>query len=239
MKPIIGIFPSYEVGADPLVLNKNYVNAVTNCGGVPYILPLFTEETPCAEALEHIDGLLLTGGVDISPEYYGEKNSGKSLDISPLLDCSEKLLIELALEQDIPILGICRGMQALNVFCGGSLVQDIPSELGAAKKHSGGVHKPAFHDIQISKSSPLSDAMGFGSHRVNSYHHQAIKKLAPEFSAAALSPDGIIEAIFHQNRRFVLGVQWHPERDGDEISQNAKIISAFIKICTDSERRTV
>ena len=168
-----------------------------------------------------------------------EKNSGKSLDISPMLDCSEKLLIELALERDIPILGICRGMQALNVFCGGSLVQDIPSELGAAKKHSGGVHKPAFHDIQISKSSPLSDAMGFGSHRVNSYHHQAIKKLAPEFSAAALSPDGIIEAIFHQNRRFVLGVQWHPERDGDEISQNAKIISAFIKICTDSERRTV
>ena len=215
MKPVIGIFPSYEVGADPLVLNKNYVSAVTNCGGVPYILPLFTEEAPCAEALEHIDGLLLTGGVDISPEYYGEKNSGKSLDISPLLDCSENLLIELALEQD------------------------IPSELGAAKKHSGGVHKPAFHDIQISKSSPLSEAMGFGSHRVNSYHHQAIKKLAPEFSAAALSPDGIIEAIFHQNRRFVLGVQWHPERDGDEISQNAKIIPAFIKICTDSERRTV
>lgn len=152
MKPVIGIFPSYEVGADPLVLNKNYVNAVTDCGGVPYILPLFTEEAPCAEALEHIDGLLLTGGVDISPKYYGEKNSGKSLDISPLLDCSEKLLIELALERDIPILGICRGMQALNVFCGGSLVQDIPSELGAAKNIPAACISPLFTIYRFPKA---------------------------------------------------------------------------------------
>ncbi len=221
------------------MINKNYVSAVTSCGGAPYILPLFTEEAACADALEHIDGLLLTGGVDIAPEYYGEKNAGKSLGICPLLDRSEKLLIDAAMKKDIPVLGICRGMQALNAFCGGSLVQDIPSEMGAAEKHSSGGEEPIFHDIQISKSSPLSEIMGFGSHRVNSYHHQAVKKLAPEFSVAATAADGVVEAIFRTDKRFILGVQWHPERDSDAIPENAKIISAFIKVCTDSERRTV
>ena len=221
------------------MINKNYVNAVTSCGGVPYILPFFTEKSACADALEHIDGLLLTGGVDIAPEYYGEKNAGKSLGICPLLDRSEKLLIDTVMKKDIPILGICRGMQALNAFCGGSLVQDIPSEMGAAEKHSSGGEEPVFHDIQISKSSPLSEIMGFGGHRVNSYHHQAIKRLAPGFSIAAAAADGVVEAIFRTDKRFVLGVQWHPERDSDSIPENAKIISAFIKVCTDSERRTV
>lgn len=215
------------------------MNAITGCGGVPYILPFFAEKAACADALEHIDGLLLTGGVDIAPECYGEKNMGKSVGICSLLDKSEKLLIDVAMKTDIPVLGICRGMQALNAFCGGSLVQDIPSELGAAEKHSSGGDEPIFHDIQISKSSPLSEIMGFGSHRVNSYHHQAVKKLAPGFSIAASAADGVIEAIFRTDKRFVLGVQWHPERDLGEIPDNIKIISAFIKVCTDSERRTV
>ena len=183
--------------------------------------------------------MLLTGGVDISPEYYGEKNTGKSHSICPLLDKSEQLLIELAIKKDVPILGICRGMQALNVFCGGSLIQDISSEMGAAEIHSSKSEAVVFHDIQISKSSPLSEIMGFGSHRVNSYHHQAVKKLASGFSIAATAADGIVEAIFCPEKRFVLGVQWHPERDSDTISENTKIISAFIKVCTDSERRTV
>lgn len=114
---------------------------------------------------------MLTGGVDISPDYYHEKNTGKSRSICPLLDKSEKLFIEHAMKKDIPILGICRGMQALNVFCGGSLIQDIPSEIGAAEIHSSENENAVFHNIQISKSSPLSKIMGFGSHRVNSYHH--------------------------------------------------------------------
>ena len=100
---------------------------------------------------------MLTGGVDISPDYYREKNIGKSRSICPLLDKSEKLLIEYAMKKDIPILGICRGMQALNVFCGGSLIQDIPSEIGAAEIHSSENESAVFHNIQISKSSPLSE----------------------------------------------------------------------------------
>ena len=182
---------------------------------------------------------MLTGGVDISPDYYHEKNTGKSRSICPLLDKSEKLLIEHAMKKDIPILGICRGMQALNVFCGGSLIQDIPSEIGAAEIHSSENENAVFHNIQISKSSPLSKIMGFGSHRVNSYHHQAVKKLASGFAIAASAADGIVEAIFCPSKKFVLGIQWHPERDIDAVPENTKIISAFIKICTDNERRTI
>lgn len=238
MKPVIGIFPSYEGGSDTLSINRNYVNAVIYCGGVPYILPL-TEDTSSAEdTLEHIDGLLLSGGVDISPEYYNEKNTGSSRDICPLLDRSEKALIEAAIKKDIPILGICRGMQALNVFCGGSLIQDIQTGIAAAEVHSA-PDKAVFHNIQISKSSPLSDIIGFGSHSINSYHHQTVKKLAPDFSIAASSADGVIEAIFRPESKFVLGVQWHPERDVDTLPDNIKIIKAFITICTDNERRSV
>ena len=130
-------------------------------------------------------------------------------------------------------------MQALNVFCGGSLIQDIPSEIGAAEIHSSENENAVFHNIQISKSSPLSKIMGFGSHHVNSYHHQAVKKLASGFSIAASAADGLVEAIFCPSKKFVLGIQWHPERDIDAVPENTKIISAFIKICTDNERRTI
>lgn len=237
MKPIIGVFPSFEGEKNTLSVNKNYVNAITACGGTAYILPLFEHSEEYFDALEHIDGLLLTGGVDIAPECYGEKNNGKSLCVCPLLDKSEKLLIDLVMKKDIPVLGICRGMQALNVFYGGTLVQDIPTDIAAAEKHSSGGENAVFHNIQISKSSPLSEIMGFGTHRINSYHHQAVKKIAPDFSIAATASDGIVEAIFCTEKKFVLGVQWHPERDTKEISDNIKIISAFIKACTDSERR--
>ena len=154
-------------------------------------------------------------------------------------DEQREMIIKHAMKKDIPILGICRGMQALNVFCGGSLIQDIPSEIGAAEIHSSENENAVFHNIQISKSSPLSKIMGFGSHRVNSYHHQAVKKLAPGFSIAASAADGIVEAIFCPSKKFVLGIQWHPERDIDAVPENTKIISAFIKICTDNERRTI
>lgn len=238
MKPVIGIFPSYEGGNDTLSINRNYVNAIISCDGIPYILPLCEDLSSVEDYLEHIDGLLLSGGVDISPEYYNEKNTGSSRDICPLLDKNEKVIIEKAIEKDIPILGICRGMQALNVFCGGSLVQDIKTCIAAAEIHSSD-SKPVFHNIQISKSSPLSDIIGFGTHRINSYHHQAVKKLAPDFSIAAASPDGVIEAIFRPESKFVLGIQWHPERDNDTVPDNIKIIKAFVNICTCNERRSV
>ena len=171
---------------------------------------------------------MLTGGVDISPDYYHEKNTGKSRSICPLLDKSEKLLIEHAMKKDIPILGICRGMQALNVFCGGSLIQDIPSEIGAAEIHSSENENAVFHNIQISKNSPLSKIMGFGSHRVNSYHHQAVKKLAKSLTAFAYSDDGLIEGVYMKDKKFVWAVQWHPEFSYQSSEDSRNILKAFV-----------
>lgn len=236
LKPVIGIFPSYDAEKKQVFLNRTYIDAITESGGIPFIVPLSEENERVLEYLDLIDGIVFSGGTDIAPEYYGETNAGKSLGIIDFLDSCEKLAIKLSLDADIPVLGICRGMQALNVFCGGSLIQDIPSERGVSVVHNLPKPEIAFHKITVEKSSPLSEAMGFGSHTVNSYHHQAVKNIAPEFSACAAAEDGIIEAIYHKNKKFVLGVQWHPERDQDKAAENKNIIDYFIKICSRSKR---
>lgn len=234
MKPVVGILPSFDDEKKQIFLNQTYMDAVIESGGIPFALPLTDDPKIVLGNIEIIDGLILSGGTDIDPKYYGETNSGKSLGICPLRDEAEKILIRLALESDIPVLGICRGMQALNVFCGGSLIQDIPSEHGFSVIHQ--LEKPdiAFHSLTVEKSSPLSDAMGFGTHTINSYHHQAVKNVAPDFSVCAVSEDGIIESIYHKNKKFVLGVQWHPERDHETATENKKILEKFIKICLDN-----
>ena len=236
MKPIIGISPSYDIENKRIFLNKQYIDAVIESGGIPFVLPLTNDPKIVLKTIEQIDGLILSGGTDIDPECYGEANTGKSLEICPFRDESEEVLIRLALEADIPVLGICRGMQARFVFCGGSLIQDIPSEHGFSVIHRLDKPEIAFHSINVEKSSPLSDSMGFGTHTINSYHHQAVKNIAPDFSVCAVSEDGIIESIYHKNKKFVLGVQWHPERDGDIATENKKIVDHFIKICCETKK---
>ena len=231
MRPVIGIFPSHDKEKNQIFLDSFYIDEILDSGGIPVIIPVTTDSEEIKETLEHIDGLILSGGVDIDPKYYGEENTGKSVEISSFMDESEEIIIRFAMEKDLPILGICRGMQALNIFCGGSLIQDIPSEYNTSTDHR--LEKPdvAVHNITVEKASPLSDAIGFGTHKINSYHHQAIKKMAPEFSVAAVSEDGIIESIFCKNKKFVLGVQWHPERDYHIVPDSKKILDNFISAC--------
>ena len=232
MKPIIGIFPSFDEDNKRVYLNKQYLDEIIRFGGIPFIIPLSSDQKTIYEIIRNIDGIILSGGYDIDPKYYGQENSGKSVNISEITDECENAVIRLALEANIPVLGICRGMQALNVFCGGSLIQDIPSEHGFAVTHLLPKPEVAFHNIRIEKESPLSCAAGFGTYLVNSYHHQAVKDLAPDFSVAAVADDGIIEAIYHKNKKFVLGIQWHPERNQDKVSINEKILEEFIKVCS-------
>ena len=236
MKPVIGIFPSYDNDKKQIFIDSVYIDEIVDSGGIPVIIPISADPKRNLEFIENLDGLILSGGVDIDPKYYGEENTGKSVDISPIMDEAESVLVRLAMETDLPILGICRGMQSLNVFCGGSLIQDIPSEHGFSVVHR--LEKPeiAFHDITIEKVSPLSEAIGFGTHHINSYHHQAIKTLAPGFSAAAVSADGIIESIYCKDKRYVLGVQWHPERDYHAVPDSKKILDKFIKVCSETEK---
>ena len=182
MKPFIGILPSYTYEAKQIFLNKAYLDEIMASGAVPYVLPLTSDEETISEILSHIDGIIFSGGSDINPNYYGKEDTGKSKEINPLRDECEETYIKIALKKDMPILGICRGMQALNVFCGGSLIEDIPSEYKIETIHN--LEKPdiAFHKITVLPDTPLADIIGAGVHTVNSYHHQAVDSLAPYFS---------------------------------------------------------
>jgi putative glutamine amidotransferase len=171
------------------------------------------------DALAGVDGLLLTGGDDVAPERYGEARHAAVVDAEPGRDEFELGLIAAARARDLPLFAICRGIQVLNVACGGTLVQDIPTQVPGASPHSFDVppHEPfsLAHEIWVEKDSILARLMGDRLDQdacdVNSRHHQAVKTVAPGFRASATAPDGIIEAIEDPSARFCLGVQWHPE----------------------------
>ena len=172
------------------------------------------------QALAGVDGLMLTGGDDVAPARYGEPAHPTVVEAEPGRDEFELALIKDARARNLPIFAICRGIQVLNVACGGTLVQDIPSEVTGALPHRFAVppHEPYFlaHEVWIDKDTllwklmreRLSDA---DSCEVNSRHHQAVKGLAPGFKVAATAPDGVIEAVEDPGAQFCLGVQWHPE----------------------------
>ena len=172
------------------------------------------------EALADIDGLLLTGGDDVAPTRYGQEVHPAVVDISPERDEFEIALIAEARARRMPILAICRGMQVLNVACGGTLIQDIPTQLPGALEHRLTVppHQPfeMAHEVWVEKDSMLAKSLkerlaGGDSFEVNSRHHQAVEGVAPGFRVVATAPDGVIEAIEDPGAKFCVAVQWHPE----------------------------
>jgi gamma-glutamyl-gamma-aminobutyrate hydrolase PuuD len=196
---------------------EDYRQAVLHAGGDVRVLDA---SMPIAEALDAIDGLLLTGGDDVAPERYGEARHPTIVEAEPGRDAFEIALVGAARDRALPIFAICRGVQLLNVACGGTLVQDIPSQVPGGSPHSLDVppHQPysLAHEIWVEKGSLLATLMGDrlrdqDACDVNSRHHQAVKDVAPGFRVAATAPDGVIEAIEDPAARFCLGVQWHPE----------------------------
>jgi putative glutamine amidotransferase len=171
-----------------------------------------TPADPLPDALDGCDGLLLTGGVDVDPAAYGERPH-PTVEIDPVRDAYELALARLALERDLPVLAICRGVQVLNVAAGGTLVQDIPSALEEPLQHTVTEPRHAIaHDVRVAAGTLLADLLdGKSSVPVNSRHHQAIKRAAAGFVVSATAPDGIVEAIEKPAASFCLGVQWHPE----------------------------
>ena len=196
---------------------EDYKQALQHAGGEVRIVELGMD---AAHALEGTDGLLLTGGDDMAPSRYGEPPHPTVVEVAPERDDFEIALIAEARRIGMPIFAICRGVQVLNVACGGTLVQDIPSQIGNALNHAFKVPPHASfeyaHDIWMENDSLLARLMqerlnGSDSLAVNSRHRQAIKELAPGFRVVATAPDGIIEAIEDPKVPFCLGVQWHPE----------------------------
>jgi len=195
---------------------EDYRQSVIHAGGTVRVLD---PSADLAGTLAGLDGLLLTGGGDIDPAKYGEAPHATMSPAEPGRDDFELGLVKLARERQMPILAICRGIQVLNVACGGTLVQDIASQVPGAMSHRLDVppHQPMefAHEVWIDKDSQLSrilrERLNDDACDVNSRHHQAIRQLAPGFIVSATAPDGVIEAIEDPNARFCVGVQWHPE----------------------------
>lgn len=204
MKPRIGITPCSRP--------DDYVESVKRAGGEP--VPLRHSDDPAA-VVGGLDGLLLTGGLDVDPSFYGEEPH-ETTDIAADRDRFELPLANAAMAADLPIFAICRGVQVLNVAAGGSLVQDIPSAVASDLTHSVDVPKDHHaHPIRIAPGTRLAAALGpradLETCPVNSRHHQSVARVAPQFVVSARSPDGVVEAIERPDRTFCVGVQWHPE----------------------------
>jgi putative glutamine amidotransferase len=207
--PLIGITSCRKL--------EDYRQAILHVGGEPRVVD---PSMPVDAALDGLDGLLLTGGDDVAPSRYGEAPHATVVEAEPGRDEFELAILAAARQRQVPIFAICRGVQVLNVACGGTLVQDIPSQIPGALAHSLPVppNQPysLAHEVWIEKDSLLSTLMrerlsDADTCEVNSRHHQAVKTIAPGFRVAATAPDGVIEAIEDPAARFCLGVQWHPE----------------------------
>jgi putative glutamine amidotransferase len=205
-----------------------YAEGVARSGGIPYLLPLLTDEdAPFADMVAGLDGIILTGGEDTAPHLYGEPPLPGLGEIVYERDLAEIKVIRLAAEQDKPILGICRGMQILNVALGGTLYQDIPSQIPGAYQHSQrGSRQYGAHTVTLEPGF-VQEALGKTEVLVNTSHHQSVKVPAPGFRVTARSGDGVIEAIESENGRFI-GVQWHPERMWSHDETMLQLAKAFV-----------
>lgn len=212
-QPLIGV--SANTSESDASVGMSYINAIRNAGGVPVIIPWTTDRAQLNKIFSSIDALVMTGGDDVDPlRYYGEEPLRQLGEVCPERDSSDYLFIKTALEQGLPVLAICRGEQMLNVVAGGSLFQDIPSQLKTSfVKHSQKApSNSGTHTITIDKKSLLFKILGKETLVVNSFHHQAVKDIAPGFKVVALSRDSVVEAIESTTADNVIGVQFHPEK---------------------------
>ena len=196
-----------------MLLPRSYMDAVQRAGGVALMVPPDPALVDDPDAvLDVLDGLVMAGGADIDPATYGAPAHPETRGTVPERDVVEVALARRALERDIPFLGICRGMQLLNVVRGGDLVQHLPDESGGSHKQAPGVF--ARHEVEIAPESRLCDILG-GRGTVASHHHQAPQRIGPGLKPVAWSPDGVVEAVEDPDARLALGVLWHPEQGED------------------------
>jgi len=224
-RPVIGITTQTLHSIDGIppglpaswVMNQRYFLAATMVGAVPWMIPLFDDDIhTLREIYERLDGILIPGGVDISPREYGEDVRPECGNLDPARDRVELQLVRWAIEDRKPVLGLCRGLQVINVASGGSLWQDLASQNAAFHKHdyfptAGFERDHLAHDVQLVEGTLLAQLMESGSVPVNSMHHQGVKALGRELVVSAIAPDGLIEAVEGSDDGFLVGVQWHPE----------------------------
>jgi putative glutamine amidotransferase len=226
-RPVIGICTALEgarwgVWDQPAaLLPVNYLQAIQRAGGLALMLaPDEAIAEDPEQALDLIDGLVLAGGADIDPGSYGEATHPKTVDTVPERDRFEIALVRGAIERDMPVLGICRGMQLINVALGGTLLQHLPERVGHEehRRVPGSLEIGAAHDVTLAEGSVAADAVGATHHSTRSHHHQGVDCLGSGLIVSGTSQlDDVPEAIELPDRAFVLGVQWHPEADEESI----------------------
>ncbi|OGW07260.1 MAG: hypothetical protein A2889_08380 [Nitrospinae bacterium RIFCSPLOWO2_01_FULL_39_10] len=240
--PLIGITSDYDEinGQNSFFIKESYVTAVEDSGGIPLLLCSTKNENSISRFINLIDGLLISGGgFDIDPKLYGEEPHPKLGKIQPDRTDFEIKLLKSAVEKRMPVLGICGGHQLINVYFGGTLYQDIPSQYSEKINHKQSTPSDIpYHKIEIHPSTRLSKITEADSGMVNSTHHQSIKKIGNGFNVSAVAEDGIIEAIESDNDDFIVGVQWHPERIYNKDSCSKNIFTEFIKEADRFSRRT-
>ncbi|WP_026665134.1 gamma-glutamyl-gamma-aminobutyrate hydrolase family protein [Butyrivibrio sp. FC2001] len=232
MRPVIGLIPLFDDEKDSYWMLPGYMKVIEKCMGLPIMLPLTTEKAELDEAYALCDGILFTGGHDVSPSVYNEDKKSTCGATCESRDIMEEYLLKKCIEDNKPLFGICRGIQFLNAALGGTLYQDLPTEYDSqVEHHMSPPYDRAAHKVEVLENTVLSDILGAGIHEVNSYHHQAVKELSPKVEGLAISEDGLIEAIAVKNHRFAIGVQWHPEFSFENNEESVKLVKAFVDEC--------
>lgn len=236
MKPIIGVTSSetFNGSKEYCQVHIDNITAISKAGGIPMILPNVEDLSELKRLASQLDGLYLTGGEDVDPQLYNEEPIPELGIINPRRDLFEIKITQIMLEQQKPVLGVCRGCQVLNVALGGSLYQDIYSQIdGKLLKHRQSAPDGHMtHFVHVEKDSLLYRLIGLEQFKVNSRHHQAVSSVASKLKVSAVASDGIVEAIESDASNFILGVQWHPENlvvAEDAIS--LRIYQGFIHAC--------
>ena len=231
-KPLIGVTPLYDSKTDKWWMQLPYMAHLEANGAIPVMIQPTANLSTLEDTLKSLDGVLLTGGPDVNPAYYGEKILPACEYICKERDEIDCFIAKRAMELDMPLFGICRGHQVINATLGGALYQDIPSQVGDKINHRPRLADDYLaHEVTLKKGSVMAKCLGAEKIAVNSFHHQSIKTPAPGLEIVATSSDGVVEAVVHKEKRFTWGVQWHPEKFKTDNEISIKLFSAFIAAC--------
>jgi putative glutamine amidotransferase len=228
-RPLIGLDCTYETDenhkrGDQIRMYVHYYRALIEAGALPVVIPTVDHRSLLSEYLDALNGFVFTGGLDVPAAAYGQAKHPRTKELDPKRFACDRLLAELVLQRDTPVLAICLGQQLINVAYGGTLIQHIETEIQHTQVKPG---QDSLHPVTVEEDSLLHRILGATELEVNSAHHQAVDKLAPGLRVLAQAPDGIIEAVQMTDRRFFLGVQWHPERLIERPEQR-ELFEAFV-----------
>lgn len=212
-KPIIGLIAAEDPRTAPEkhMVNTSYLQALISAGATPLVIPVDGDAGRAGEYIPLLDGLLVPGGEDVTPSLYGQAALPQVRYTAPDKDRMDLALVRMAAEAGLPVFGICRGLQVINVCFGGTLIQDLPSQRPGTLLHTSEKDAPRTHGARLVRGSLMERLLGSDTLTVNTYHHQAVDVLAPGFSITAFAEDGVVEAI-EDPARHIYAVQWHPER---------------------------